>query len=218
MDLLPYCEYLYCHPWVFKAHWRLLHSHFSPGSFAEPLQTCLSAPSSSSTHSCWKKGTYSGCSRLIPIYCVPGVTPYWSYEEDSPSHLILAFLRFGFWPLSTKRGGRQTSVGGGSVHPQRWIPLYLNHSWWKQRVTNWAACCCPSFAFRRGDWWKEIAPGLRLNQQSLSRETLSMEECPPSHLLPIHQSTLLPNPQGTSVPEWQNCLLQACVGKRYMHQ
>lgn len=58
----------------------------------------------------------------------------------------------------------------------------------------------------------------RLNQQSLNREALNMEECLPSHLLPIHQSTLLPNPQGTSVPEWQNCLLQACVGKRYMHQ
>lgn len=137
MVLLPCCEYLYCHPWVFNVHWRLAHSHLSPGDFTEPLQACLSAPSSASTHSCWSKGTCSDYSRVIPIYHVPGATPYWYYEEESLSHLILAFSRFSFWPLSTKSGGKQASLGGGSFHPQRWIPLYPIHSWWDQRVTNW---------------------------------------------------------------------------------
>lgn len=46
-----------------------------------------------------------------------------------------------------------------------------------------------------------------------SREALSLEECLPSHLAPIHQSTLLPNPRGPAVPELQNHLPQACVSK-----
>lgn len=44
--------------------------------FAEPLQACLSAPSSASTQSCWNEGSYSDYSRLISIYYASGVAPY----------------------------------------------------------------------------------------------------------------------------------------------
>lgn len=38
-------------------------------------------------------------------------------------------------------------------------------------IKSWVVCYCLSFAFRKGDGWKEVAWGLKLDQQSLKQRS-----------------------------------------------
>ena len=189
------------------------------GVFPEPLQAHLSALPSATTQCCWNKGTavpvcwQQAYTHLLCFSCCLVLTVRGRGFASSD----FSFLKIWLSDLFLQR------VEADRHFPGKTQPSLRDEShriWFipggSRGIKNWVICYCLSFAFRKGDWRKEVAPGLRLHQQSLSREALSTEECPPSHLVPIHQSTLLPNPQGTAVPELQNRLLQACVGKREM--